>query len=170
MDRDALDDRVQRPCDMGRKMQFHGLTAARHPVGEDVPHFRSAGREGVKLEQLCHVAVRPPIAADDIDHGLTGFVAGFCRLQHVPIVSGQRAIEPGEGFDDQLFEAREVIGHRAEGNLGGLGHPAVRCPCHAKLRNHVERGEDDLFASVRIVSAPRSWIVAHQILRAGLPL
>ena len=79
-----------------------------------------------------------------------------CRRRHPrgdPVA--ERAGEPGERLVQQLAHPGEVVGHRTERHVGGLGHLPVRGAGHSDLRDDVEAGVDDPVAPSGIVPPNR---------------
>ena len=114
MYRKPFDEGIKLVGRIGIKMTFEFEPAASHPFAGDPAKARLASCQRVELEGQDSITggLRPgEVIVDETDNRVLGFVDRCCRAEPLFEQFADRLGEAGEGLEQQLIHAVEVVRH-----------------------------------------------------------
>jgi hypothetical protein len=126
-----------------------------HATGE-VPEWmeRAAALVGRSIRALDELGQQQHVARESATIIWIRRSRGSSATSSSPMDSSSEVVrEALERGEDEVVPAREVVRHRSEGHVGGVGDGAIRRAARALLLDDVQRHVQDAIASLRFGSA-----------------
>jgi hypothetical protein len=149
---ETLDEGVDLARGRRVEMGLEGVAAALHPGLGDGAQPRDAGGGHVELDgEHQVVAGGEQVVGDQGDHRFDGLVAVAGGGEPLVEDGGDGVGVPGEGLGEDFVERREVVGHRPERHVRGLGDLPVGGSGDTAFGDDGQGGVDEPVAAVRVV-------------------